>query len=78
MSKVLSQINRNSESSDIPVLLWLLKCYRWSSEFGFVANAAHIIHPEGKAMMGDLKWYPTPEGRLLYKYRDELLENDHE
>lgn len=73
MGKTSDEINNYSEESEKECLLWLLTKYHWSSQFKFVAYCEHVKRSD-YFMDSYRKWYPTKEGLLLFKYRNELTE----
>jgi hypothetical protein len=69
--KVRDEINKYADEKDKPCLLWLLTHYHWESQFMFVATCGFKRYGTQSYETHRI-WIPTKEGKLLYKYRDEL------
>lgn len=65
--RVKKEIEEYSAKEDKPILLWLLSRYSRESRWRFVAGVTNQRY--GKLSYETRRvWYPTEEGKLLYKY----------
>ena len=72
---VRKEIKKSSAKEDKKVLLWLFDNYHMSSQWYFVATCSFkrygVLSYETTRI-----WYPTKEGRLLFKHKEELNEKN--
>ena len=67
---IREEIDRYADIKDKPALHWLFNKYHLSSKWSFVATCVH--HHYGKfSYQTHRKWFPTTEGKILYKHREK-------
>ena len=66
--KVRDEIEKYAHEDDKPALRWLFGKYHWESQWHFVARCRFERYGKMSYECNRV-WFPTSEGRVLYKCR---------